>query len=116
MTAPDAPADIVLPAFVRELSATLAVHSHYVLHGNVRDRYLVRRTGLPMALLSLRELLWEALAPSGFECLVTFDPVDGLTAFPFGGVASQPAGAWSARTSGPAAFHRSTGCAPTSPP
>ena len=92
MTAPDAPADIVLPAFVRELSATLAVHSHYVLHGNVRDRYLVRRTGLPMALLSLRELLWEALAPSGFECLVTFDPVDGLTAFPFGGEAGRLAG------------------------
>ena len=79
-----------LPAFVRELSSTLAVHSHYVLHGNVRDRYLVRRAdstpgNRQLVLLSLRELLWEALHPSGFEALVTFDPVDGLVAFPVAG-------------------------------
>ena len=84
MTAP--PADTpALPAFVRELSSTLAVHAQYVLHGNVRDRYPVRGVARPVSLLSLRELLWEALAPSGYECLVTFDPVDGLSAFPVGG-------------------------------
>jgi hypothetical protein len=84
VTAP--PADTpALPAFVRELSSTLAVHAQYVLHGNVRDRYPVRGVARPVSLLSLRELLWEALAPSGYECLVTFDPVDGLSAFPVGG-------------------------------
>ena len=36
------------PAFVNELAGTLAVHAQYVLHGNIRDRYLVTlREGAP---------------------------------------------------------------------
>ena len=29
------------PAWIREFESTLAVHSQYVFHGNVRDQYIV---------------------------------------------------------------------------
>ena len=45
LTKPSEPANAQFlpgfPAFVNELAGTLAVHSQYVLHGNIRDRYLV---------------------------------------------------------------------------
>ncbi|GAB3968092.1 AAA family ATPase [Actinoallomurus acanthiterrae] len=86
MTAPDDPA--AWPSFARELSGTLAVHSHYVLTGNVRDRFLIHRSALtseakPEPLLAtLVETLWEALKPDGYACLVVYDPVQGYTVHP----------------------------------
>jgi ATP-dependent Clp protease ATP-binding subunit ClpB len=85
------------PAFARELAGTLAVRSHYVLHGNIRDLYLIpppdadaighsgpereqgrtRPEPVPLA-----ELLWRALRPSGYQCLIRFDPVHGVSVFP----------------------------------
>lgn len=68
------------PAFVRELDGTLAVHSQYVLHGNIRDRYL-----LPEALRPpepLLTVLWEALGASGYATMIRYDRVDGLTVHP----------------------------------
>ncbi|HEY2724171.1 MAG TPA: AAA family ATPase, partial [Pseudonocardiaceae bacterium] len=63
---------------------TLPVHAQYVLHGNLRDVFLL---GSPSAgeraqFVTLTELLWRTLAASGYECLVTFDPVAGLGAYP----------------------------------
>jgi ATP-dependent Clp protease ATP-binding subunit ClpB len=37
------PADT--PPFVRELCGTLAVHSQFVLHGNIRDLFLITPPG-----------------------------------------------------------------------
>ncbi|WP_119727369.1 AAA family ATPase [Thermomonospora amylolytica] len=72
------------PAFVRELDATLSVHSQYVLSGNLYDSFLAPPPpeGGPARLLPLRDLLWEALRSSGFSCLVVYDPVDGLLVHP----------------------------------
>jgi Cdc48 subfamily AAA family protein/ClpA/ClpB-like protein len=70
------------PAFANELAGTLAVHSQYVLHGNVRDQFLMvppGRSPLPVPML---KLLWEALQPSGYQALVCYDPVDGVTVYP----------------------------------
>ncbi|GIF06854.1 AAA family ATPase [Actinoplanes siamensis] len=83
------------PAFTQELAGTLAVHSQYVLHGNVRDLYLVPDTrgrapgGVrPTPLL---EVLWQALHPSGYRCLIVSDQVDGITVYPPGDPAARAA-------------------------
>src|SRR5688572_8247728 len=74
------------PAFIRELDATLSVHSQYILSGNLHDSFLA--PGLdesgPARLLPLRDLLWESLQSSGYSCLVVYDPVDGLVVYPDG--------------------------------
>ncbi|MBO3750629.1 ATP-dependent Clp protease ATP-binding subunit [Streptosporangiaceae bacterium NEAU-GS5] len=70
------------PAFARELDATLAVQSHYVLYGNLRDHFLVRSGEGAAQLRPLRDLLWGALSPSGYRCLLCWDPVDGLSVHP----------------------------------
>ena len=75
------------PPFIRELDATLSVHSQYVLSGNLYDSFLAPPpdgTG-PSRLLTLRDLLWETLRSSGFSCLVVYDPVDGLQVVPDSG-------------------------------
>jgi hypothetical protein len=71
-----------LPAFVREIDSTLAVHSQYVLHGNIRDVFLRRPPGARPRLVPLRHLLWEVLERSGYEFLLVFDQVDGLSVYP----------------------------------
>ena len=58
------------PAFVNELAGTLAVHSQYVLHGNLRDQFLLERPEQPPRPLSLLQLLWQALRPRGYECFI----------------------------------------------
>jgi ATP-dependent Clp protease ATP-binding subunit ClpB len=74
------------PAFAQEVAGTLAVHSQYVLYGNVRDLYLVPDPGRsapdgvqPVPLL---EVLWRALRPSGYQCLIVSDQVDGISVYP----------------------------------
>ncbi|XVQ12628.1 AAA family ATPase [Spirillospora sp. CA-255316] len=75
------------PPFIRELDATLSVHSQYVLSGNLYDSFLAPPLdGVgPGRLLTLRDLLWESLRSSGFSCMVVYDPVDGLQVLPDSG-------------------------------
>ncbi|MFI9814020.1 AAA family ATPase [Saccharothrix variisporea] len=70
------------PAFVNEIAGTLAVHAQYVLHGNLRDQFLVTPPGGHPEILTLLPLLWRALRPLGFEALITYDQVDGVGVFP----------------------------------
>ncbi|MCW2918321.1 MAG: ATPase domain protein [Actinomycetia bacterium] len=72
------------PAFIRELDATLSVHSQYILSGNLYDNFLLPGTDEFSAarLLPLHDLLWEALQSSGYACLLVYDPVDGLRVYP----------------------------------
>ncbi|NUT98735.1 MAG: ATP-dependent Clp protease ATP-binding subunit [Saccharothrix sp.] len=70
------------PAFVNEVAGTLAVHAQYVLHGNLRDQFLVTPPGGHPEILTLLPLLWRALRPLGFEALITYDQVDGVGVFP----------------------------------
>jgi hypothetical protein len=78
-TQPDPPE---FPAFVDEVAGTLAVHSQYVLHGNLRDQFPVRYRHRPPRPTSLLPLLWQALEPRGYECFVCFDTVDGISVYP----------------------------------
>jgi ATP-dependent Clp protease ATP-binding subunit ClpB len=72
------------PTFARELATTLPVHAQYVLHGNLRDVYLLGpgSVGERAQFVTLTELLWRTLQLSGFELMVTFDPVAGLGVYP----------------------------------
>jgi ATP-dependent Clp protease ATP-binding subunit ClpA len=72
------------PAFVRELDATLSVHSQYILSGNLYDTFLLPASDEfgTARLLPLHDLLWEALQASGYACLLVYDPVDGLRVLP----------------------------------
>jgi hypothetical protein len=75
------------PPFIRELDATLSVHSQYVLSGNLYDSFLAppAQGGGPARLLPLRALLWETLHASGASFMVVYDPVDGLEIIPGAG-------------------------------
>ncbi|MEU6367285.1 AAA family ATPase [Streptomyces sp. NPDC046931] len=66
-----------LPSFVRELTDTLSVHSHYVLHGNIRDLHLVSRQGRERY-SPLLEVLWNPLFDLGYQALVLCDQVRGF--------------------------------------
>src|SRR5690606_5754142 len=72
------------PPFIRELDATLSVHSQYVLSGNLYDSFLTPSgtDGGPVRLLPLRALLWETLRSSGASFMAVYDPVDGLQIIP----------------------------------
>jgi hypothetical protein len=74
------------PSFAQELAGTLAVHSQYVLHGNVRDLYLLPDPRMPDGVrpAKMLEVLWQALAPSGYHCLIVSDQVDGISVYPEG--------------------------------
>jgi hypothetical protein len=91
------------PPFVRELDATLSVHSQYILSGNLHDSFLTPGADefSPADLLPLRDLLWEGLRTSGFGCMFVYDPVDGLRIHPGGDAeASQEASAAAAKLVG----------------
>jgi hypothetical protein len=68
------------PTFIREFDSTLPVHSQYIFHGNIRDRYVVQ--GAPPRLLSFTNLLWQVLRGNGYDCLIGYDMVDGLVVYP----------------------------------
>lgn len=74
------------PSFTQELAGTLAVHSQYVLNGNIRDLYLVPERGRPtpdgVRPVKMLEALWQALRPFGYQCLIVSDQVDGISVYP----------------------------------
>jgi ATP-dependent Clp protease ATP-binding subunit ClpB len=74
------------PPFVRELDATLSVHSQYILSGNLHDSFLTpgQDEYTSAQLLPLRDLLWGALRSSRYACMFVYDPVDGLRVHPGG--------------------------------
>jgi ATP-dependent Clp protease ATP-binding subunit ClpB len=77
------------PTFIREFDSTLPVHSQYIFHGNIRDSYVV--PGNPPRLLAFTNLLWEVLRRNGYECLIGYDIVDGLSVYPAHGLEAQAA-------------------------
>ncbi|WP_086792002.1 AAA family ATPase [Streptomyces thermovulgaris] len=69
--------DDQLPPFIQELTGTLSVHAQYVLHGNIHDLHLVRRSGRDHA-RPLLEVLWNPLHKMGYQVLVTCDQINGF--------------------------------------
>ena len=77
------------PTFIREFDSTLAVHSQYVFHGNIRDRFVV--PGGKPRLMTLSGLLWEVLLANGYQSLICYDTVDGIVTVPTWGNAAAAA-------------------------
>ncbi|MGW0823822.1 AAA family ATPase [Streptomyces sp. NPDC002845] len=72
----------VQPPFAAELVHTLSVHSQYVLHGNIRDDYVVADElsdgSRVFRAVSLEDLLWEPLQRAGYKSLLRYDAVAGF--------------------------------------
>lgn len=77
------------PRWLREIDGSLAVNSQFILTGNIRDSYLL--PGEEGSLGNLFDALWEMLKPSGYECIIGFDVVDGLYVWPNDGAESSAA-------------------------
>ena len=70
------------PKWLRDIDASLSIRSHFVLSGNIRDYVLLGRGGT--AACPIVDALWMVLEPRGFQGILVWDPVDGLTSFPEG--------------------------------
>ena len=64
------------PEWLREIDSLLAVHSQFVLSGNVRDRFRLPLDELPLA-DTIVGALEAALGRAGFAALIVHDIVDG---------------------------------------
>ncbi len=71
--------DPATPRWLKELDRFLPIKSHFVLHGNIRDRHPFALGGGQYDMCSTQELLVDFLALRGFEYFFTVNPVQGVT-------------------------------------
>ncbi len=67
--------------WIGDLERLLPIRSQFVVSGNIRDSFLVNLDSGP-ALVPLLRALWACLSRQGFQCLLVFDPADGLRTYP----------------------------------
>ena len=69
------------PRWIRELERLLPIRSQFVLSGNIRDSFLTPlAAGLVVA--PLLRCLWTHLSRLDYRCLLVYDPVGGVRAYP----------------------------------
>lgn len=73
---------VALPRWLVDIDRMLPIRSQFVLSGNVRDVYVTPGAAGIEVRAHLLECLWFHLRPRGFECVVVYDPVDGLSVYP----------------------------------
>lgn len=66
------------PRWMRDLSRFLPLKSHFVLSGNVRDRYPLAFGDGPAHLMPLVEYLAAQLARAGIERSIAYEPIHGF--------------------------------------
>ena len=64
------------PTWLRDIDSALTVTPCFVLHGNIRDRYIVPSKDGDWQPLDLHQGLWDTLRRSGFEAIIRHTPVD----------------------------------------
>jgi hypothetical protein len=69
------------PSWLEDLVRSLSTRSQFVLWGNIRDTDLVPVDGEFVA-LPIISCLWEGLRAHGYQYVLVYDRVDGLTVFP----------------------------------
>lgn len=67
------------PLWLRSVHAALPFASQLVIHGSIRDLHPVPSSGAPLTFCDTARALWEVLGANGFDALVMFSPLDGLT-------------------------------------
>ena len=76
---PAAPAN--LPKWLADLDRLIAIRSHFVLSGNIRDTFLIDLGGSP-TLAPVMRALWLRLKQRGYAYFVVWDRVDGISVYP----------------------------------
>jgi hypothetical protein len=70
-----------LPKWLADLDRLLAIRSHFVLSGNIRDTFLIDLGGAP-TLAPVMRALWLRLKQRGYAFFAVWDRVDGITVYP----------------------------------
>lgn len=70
------------PTWLEDIRTTVAATPQYVLWDNVRDVHLVPDERFGYVALSTTSALWRLLQDAGYELLVVYDPVDGISVVP----------------------------------
>lgn len=69
------------PHWLRDIDAHLPISAGFVLHGNIRDNHLVP-DGPGDRFQRTIPALWALLATAGYQALLVYDPVAGLSDYP----------------------------------
>jgi hypothetical protein len=70
-----------LPKWLADLDRLVAIRSHFVLSGNIRDAFLIDLGGAP-TLAPVMRALWLRLKERGYAFFVVWDRVDGISVYP----------------------------------
>lgn len=70
-----------LPKWLADLDRLLAIRSHFVLSGNIRDTFLIELDGAP-TLAPMMRALWLRLKQRGYAFFAVWDRVDGISVYP----------------------------------
>jgi hypothetical protein len=70
-----------LPKWLADLDRLLAIRSHFVLSGNIRDTFLIDLGGAP-TLAPVMRALWLRLEQRGYAFFAVWDRVDGISVYP----------------------------------
>ena len=81
MTIEANPEPMELPKWLADLDRLLAIRSHFVLFGNIRDTFLIDLGGAP-TLAPVMRSIWLRLKQRGYAYLVVWDRVDGISVYP----------------------------------
>ena len=71
------------PRWISDLERLLLIRSQFVLSGNIRDSFLTPMQGADtLTLAPLLRCLWSSLKAMGYQCVLVYDPIDGLRPYP----------------------------------
>jgi len=79
-----------LPKWLADLDRLVAIRSHFVLSGNIRDTFLIDLGGAP-TLAPIMRALWLRMKQRGYAFFVMWDRVDGISVYPKEGAAQREA-------------------------
>jgi hypothetical protein len=71
--------DTICQRWLREIHRFLPVKSHFLLHGNIRDRFAIPLGEGNYDMKPLTEFLIDFLAYEGYQHFILVDPVHGIT-------------------------------------
>jgi hypothetical protein len=72
---------ITIPKWLADLDRLVAIRSHFVMSGNIRDSFLID-LGTAPTLAPVMRALWLRLKQRGYAYFVVWDRVDGITVYP----------------------------------
>src|SRR5512139_2579989 len=77
----DAAASPTLPKWLADLDRLIAIRSHFVLSGNIRDTFLIDLGAAP-TLAPIMRSLWLRMKERGYAFFLVWDRVDGISVYP----------------------------------